>query len=93
MRNLTDADFSGRTGTAYEVLVGDATIPLTLEEMQPLPDAGREGGSFRLTFIGPQDPVLPQAIYPFRIDDETVDIFIVPFARNDKGTSYEAVFY
>jgi uncharacterized protein DUF6916 len=93
MRNLTEEDFSGRTGTDYEVRIGETAVPLTLEEMQPLPDAGREGGSFRLTFAGPRDPVLEQAIYAFRSGDETFDIFIVPIARDDQATRYEAVFF
>jgi hypothetical protein len=92
MRYLTEEDFSGRTGTAYDVAVGDATIPLTLTEMSSLPDVGREGGSFRLAFLGPADPVLPQAIYAFRSGEEVAEIFIVPVGRDSEGTHYEALF-
>jgi hypothetical protein len=93
MRNLTSDDFAGRTGTAYDVTFGEAAVPLMLDEVELLPDAGREGGSFRLIFSGPADPVLPQAIYPFRSGEEAVEIFIVPIARDDKATRYEAVFF
>jgi hypothetical protein len=93
MRVLTPDDFSGKTGASYEVAVDGGSVPLVLKEFQPLPSAGREGGSFRLVFVGPAEPVLPQAIYPFRSDDEVVDIFIVPIGREQGGTEYEAIFF
>lgn len=93
MRNLTADDFSGTIGTPYEVPVPDGILALTLAELQPLPDSGREGGSFRLEFLGPMEPILPQAIYPFRNGDEILEIFIVPIARDQNGTRYEAIFF
>jgi hypothetical protein len=95
MRVLTIDDFAGRTGSVYEVPVGGATVPLTLTEVVPEMSGPREGGSFRLLFTGPVDPVLGQAIYSFRSsdDEEADEIFIVPIARDANGTSYEAVFF
>jgi hypothetical protein len=93
MRTLALDDFSGATGEAFAVDAGEGSFELTLEAAEPLRPSGREGGSFRLEFRGPREPVLPQAIYPFRRDDETFDIFIVPIAQDAAGTRYEAIFF
>jgi hypothetical protein len=91
MSGLRLADFA--TGTVYDVRAADAIYPLTLDKGQELSDSGREGGSFRLEFLGPADPVLPQAIYHFVKEDAGHDIFIVPVARSPDGVRYEAIFY
>jgi hypothetical protein len=93
MRALTWDEFAGAAGTAYAVAVGEERIELTLERAEELPSAGRAGGSFRLEFLGPCDPVLPQGIYRMSHGEDEFEIFIVPIARNDDGTRYEAIFY
>jgi hypothetical protein len=93
MRNLTFDDFSGSAGADYSVAIEGGTVPLTLAQIEPLADSGREGGSFRLLFLGPQEPILPQAIHVFRSDGEEMEIFIVPVGRDQKGTHYEAIFF
>ena len=91
MKNLTLQDFEGRAGTTYEVVLADGILPLALREVETL-NNGLRDDAFRLLFVGPTDPVLPQAIYPFRQDGEVGDIFIVPIARTAAGTEYEAIF-
>jgi hypothetical protein len=93
MRVLTWEEFADAVGAAYEVAAGEERYELTLSQAVELPSAGREGGSFRLEFAGPYEPILPQAIYPFRRGDEVLEIFIVPIARQPSGTRYEAIFY
>jgi hypothetical protein len=93
MRNLTYEDFSSKSGASFEVLVNGGALPVTLAEAQALPDSGREGGSFRLMFHGPKDPILPQATYSFRSGDEAFDIFVVPIGQGPSGTQYEAIFF
>lgn len=93
MRNLTLDDFSEKAGTSYALLIDGGAVPMTLAQAQALTDSGRNGGSFRLEFVGPRDPILPQAIYPFREGEETVEIFIVPISRDETGTHYEAIFF
>jgi hypothetical protein len=93
MRNLTLDDFSGKAGTSYELLIDGGAVPMTLAQVQALPDSGRDGGAFRLEFVGPRDPILAQAIYPFREGEEQVEIFIVPIGRDESGTHYEAIFF
>lgn len=82
-----------QTGTLYEVATGDAAYPLALDKVQALADSGREGGSFRLEFVGPSDPILPQATYRFSDGGAGHEIFIVPVGRDAIGVRYEAVFY
>lgn len=80
-------------GTVYTVSAGDQAYPFALDKAQPLSDSGREGGSFRLEFLGPGEPVLPQAIYSFNSGTAGHDIFIVPVSREPGAVRYEAVFY
>jgi hypothetical protein len=91
MTVLRLSDFA--TGTVYTVSSDKQNYPLTLDRAQPLSDSGREGGSFRLEFLGPGEPVLPQATYSFSDGETEHDIFIVPVARDGGGVRYEAVFY
>jgi hypothetical protein len=93
MRALTWEEFAGAEGALYDVAAGEERFELTLSRAVELPSAGREGGSFRLEFVGPYEPILPQAIYPFRRGEDVLEIFIVPIAREPAGTRYEAVFY
>lgn len=91
MTALRLSDFPA--GTVYDVGAGGAVFPLTLDKVQALSDSGREGGSFRLEFLGPDEPILPQAIYRFASGGAEHEIFIVPIARGAGGVRYEAVFY
>jgi len=93
MRALTWGDFADAVGAAYRVDAGEVQFDLILEHATETPSAGREGGSFRLEFRGPSEPVLPQAIYPLRRGDEVFEIFIVPVGGDSAGTRYEAIFY
>src|SRR2546421_3935184 len=44
---------------------------------------------FSVFFLGPRDPVLPQAPYTLTNDDTRFEgIFIVPIGRDDEGTEY-----
>lgn len=95
MRRLTWDEFAGAEGTRYEVEAdGCPAVEMTLEKAAELPSSGREGGSFRLEFRGPFEPILPQGIYQFRDGaGDSRDIFVVPIGREEAGTRYEAVFY
>ena len=92
-RTMTLADFSDRVGKPFEVHVAGHRVPVTLNAAQELPGSAREGGSFRLEFIGPHDPMLAQGIFPFLIGDDRFEIFIVPISQDARGTRYEAIFY
>jgi hypothetical protein len=92
MRDLAIADFSDHVGATYRVQAGEASLALTLDRVEELRRSVREAGSFRLEFLGPAEPLLPQAIYPVARDEEAVEMFIVPIAREAGGIRYEAVF-
>lgn len=92
MRNLVLDDFIRRVGKRFEVEAQGGKLPLTLDATQELPSLGRQGGSFRLEFVGPHQPVLPQAIYPMTNGGERMEIFIVPINQDNRGVRYEAIF-
>ena len=92
MQGPTVSDFAGRVGKPFDVQVAGRRLALVLEAVQELPRTARQGGSFRLEFLGPPDPMLAQGIFPFRIGGDRFDIFIVPLARDQRGTRYEAIF-
>ncbi len=90
--------------TTYEPHVGDVfrlefadhpPVDLTLVEAAPGPwqrDVG-ERIAFRLEFAGPTEPLLEQRTYRMQhAEIGTLEIFIVPVARDEKTATYEAVF-
>jgi hypothetical protein len=86
------SDFAGSEGRAYTVEAEEDLHELTLEQAQHLGGTIRSGGSFRLTFRGPCEPILPQAAYRLQREDFDGEIFLVPISRDDSGTLYEAIF-
>ena len=88
--DLTAADFA--EGREYAVGGDGDGTRLRLERIEILPGAARASGGFRLEFVGPEAPLLPQAIYKLSDGGESRDIFIVPIAREAGGIRYEAIF-
>lgn len=94
MRDLDWDEFRDSVGTIYSVDTEIGPLPLRLDVAQPLADSGRIGGAFKLELVGPLDPILPQAIYPFAAEGtDPFEMFIVPVDRDASGTRYEAIFY
>ena len=92
-RELTLADFSSRVGRAFEVEAGDERVTMTLDRFQKLPGGIRKGGSFRLEYLGPAEPILPQSTYPMSEGEDRFEMFIVPVASEPAGIRYEAIFF
>jgi hypothetical protein len=92
MREISFDEFSGREGDTFELLQEDRSLPVTLDKVQQLPPSGRASGAFTLEWLGPDEPVLPQAIYTFRSGDQTFEMFIVPLRQDGQATRYQAVF-
>ncbi len=92
--DLTIDSFSGRVGERFGVADDDgAAHDLELVECERLGGAAIERVPFSLVFLGPREPVLPQSTYPLTHDElGTREIFLVPIARDDDGTRYEAIF-
>jgi hypothetical protein len=91
-RDLGFDDFEAKVGELFYLGSESGSVPLALEEARPLGDSLRPGGAFSLVFLGPADPLLPQAIYRLNFDGEPHDVFLVPIARDASGTRYEAIF-
>jgi len=89
---MTLSDFADAVGAAFSIAAGDEALELTLERADALPAWSPETESFRLQFRGPFDPILPQATYSLEREGEAFEIFIVPIARDEAGTRYEAIF-
>jgi hypothetical protein len=90
---LTLDDFSCRLGEGFEVAAAEGgTIVLELATAQPLAAAMREGGGFRLEWLGPREPMLAQGTHRMRAGTAEFEIFIVPIGRGEAGTTYEAIF-
>ena len=85
-------DFRSAEGETFELDADGRTITLTLDYVQDLPPGIREQGSFRLVFRGPAEPIVAQGLYGLARGGETYDIFLVPIAQNDQGSTYEAIF-
>jgi hypothetical protein len=92
MTGLRLEDFDAYVGETWQVDAGAGTVPLRLDRAQKLARAMRDEGGFRLEWLGPADPVLPQAIYRFSRDGGACEMFIVPVAREASGYRYEAIF-
>lgn len=93
MGDLGIDHFSGGVGQAFGLRLDGQSLELVLDKAEPMSRSVREAGAFRLEFVGPLDPILPQGIYPFAVGGEEHDIFIVPIARERVGMRYEAIFY
>jgi hypothetical protein len=92
-RPVTIDDFASRVGKGFAVAVGGGRLDMRLDAAQELPGSQRIGGGFRLEFVGPANPILPQGIFPFEIARDRYQIFVVPISCDPGGTRYEAVFY
>ncbi len=92
---LTKDSFLPRRGEAFR-LAGAASGEIDLE-LADVRSTGLQGRAareqFSLHFHGPREPLLPQRIYRLENTEMGVlDLFLVPVARDDDGTTYEAVF-
>jgi len=92
-QNPALGDFSGWVDQSFAVPVRGRRLTLKLEAAEELQGSLREAGGFRLQFLGPVDPMLEQGIFPFEIEAERYELFIVPIGRSAEGTRYEAVFF
>ena len=88
--------FEPHVGDVFKIDVAEGpSLALTLAEANRGPWQPHEGPptAFELMFRGPADPVLPQATYCLTHSSlGDLDIFIVPIARSEAATTYQAVF-
>lgn len=96
---LTADSFAGREGSEFAVdspAAGTLRLTLTGVARFALQPGAPRPEPFSVDFVGPPQPVLPQAIYPFEHPAMGgFDLFIVPLgpiSREDQRMRYEAVF-
>ena len=69
------------------------SIALTVVETHDLPAPSPRAAPFSVVLQGPATPLLPQAIYPVvHPRHGSLDLFIVPIARDAAHTRYEIIF-
>ena len=93
LRELTLETFEPLVGDVFAASAAGASVELVLHSALAL--GGWPGGRqpFSLTFRGPAEPLLAQAIY--RLEHAllgALDIFIVPIGPDGDGMLYEAIF-
>lgn len=91
MHDPTKADFT--PASRFDFAAGGGAIGLVVKDVQTLPGGLRAGGGFRVEFIGPPAPILPQSIYRATQGRKQFDIFIVPLGHAPDGVRYEAIYY
>lgn len=89
-------------GTTFQVDLPDGTnLTMKLDEVlryetrarRPARTKAPRREPFSLYFVGPVDPILPQAMYTFRGEAVTFEkLFVVPIGQDVDATEYEAVF-
>lgn len=91
MAGLTVDTFRPHVGTVFTLLAGDEVrVPLELVSAEA---PGEEGTRFALEFQGPGDPAYAQATVTLEHPAlGTLQIFVVPVARDAEGTRYQAIF-
>jgi hypothetical protein len=92
LAELRVTDCSARLHETFTLGAGASFVKLTLVEVEELGQSlSRQ--AFSLRFLGPAQPVLPQATY--RLDHPALgalEIFLVPLGPKSGGMRYEAVF-
>lgn len=90
---LTKSMFEQNLNTRFWLLdAGPEPHAMDLVELANGHSSARQE-QFSLRFRGDRNQVFPQRIYPMKHDSiGAFDLFLVPIARDETGTFYEAVF-
>ncbi|MDY7092534.1 MAG: hypothetical protein SX243_06115 [Acidobacteriota bacterium] len=93
---LTIQNFQDHVNEEVKVLAGAQTYDFEVVEASEMATASlgeSARGPFSVIFRGPQEPILPQAIYRVTHKDlGDLDLFLVPLGPDREGVRYEAVF-
>jgi hypothetical protein len=92
LAELTVESFTGRVQETFTLAGPAAALKLVLAEVEELGQS-QNRKAFSLRFLGPPQPILPQATY--RLEHPAMgalEIFLVPLGPRDGGMRYEAVF-
>lgn len=92
LEQITREQFTAQVNTGFRVAV--AAGPALELELVSVRDLGSTAAheQFSLEFRGPQQPLLPQSIYPLQHEQlGDFELFLVPIARDQEGLRYEAI--
>ncbi|MER8375915.1 hypothetical protein [Mesorhizobium sp. M1406] len=93
---VTLEHFAGCVGSAFDLDMGESSLPMTLSEARPLPESGFPGirrSPFSLMFRSGSPIVLPQRLYKLKNATlGSLEMFLVPVARDKEGIVYQAIF-
>lgn len=96
LTSFTRESFAGHIGATFHVHFDETSeLELKLTEANSVGGESDHRDPFSVIFVGPLEPVLPQAIYTLMHEDlGTLDLFLVPVGpdRAQTGIQYEAVF-
>lgn len=96
MKILSLQDFAGAANQGFDLMVGEASLTLSLVRINPLPVQAYQGQMrqpFSLLFKAASPVVLPQKLYTLQnATMGRLDVFLVPVAREPDGFVYQAVF-
>ena len=94
MENLNLETFARHLNSKFLIKLEQAGIVIEVELIEALDNGSAPGQErFSITFRGPLDAPLPQAMYRFEHAElEAFDLFIVPIKQDQDGRYYEAVF-
>lgn len=90
---LTRQHFEDLAPGSLRVAAGDAWIGLAVVELRDLGASSPRAAPFAMVLQGPATPLLPQATY--RIEHPrlgTLELFMVPIARDAQHARYELIF-
>ena len=85
-------EFQKRAGASFALKTDGISIQLLLEQVVQSPQAPTGYACFSAEFIGPAQPVLPQATYCLIGEDVEMELFLVPIERLSQGIRYQAIF-
>lgn len=86
-------DFRPWLDQSCDVAVADLRLPMTLVAAKEIAGSPRAAGGFELEFLGPSEPVLTQNMVRVTGPGASLDLFLIPFARDAAGMRYVATFF
>lgn len=94
--SLTEAEFSQHVGSKFLLKLEQQALELELTEVKgylPGPDDQTGMERFSVFFTGPRETPVPQRVYQLNhVSMGEFELFLVPIARDEQGSRYEAVF-
>ena len=90
---LTRQDFDSLGDEPLVLHYAGRQIHLVVTESRDLPPISPRAAPFAVVLDGPSEPLLPQAVYQIAHPRRgTLDLFIVPIARDARRSQYELIF-